>query len=147
MSAYSALGNLLFRSPFAPDYELSKHLMAVAVFMFLPYCQIAGANVNVDIFTERLDPRAKAVMSVVAAVLAASFALLLLRQMTLGFDGYLRYPEVTPVLGLPLWTAFPPILISLGLLLAAALMTLADAFGGLRGKSGRFSLEETDADA
>lgn len=126
MSAYSATMNIFFNAPFSPDYELSKHMMAIAIFAFLPYCQLEGANVTVDIFTEGLSPAAKAAMSLFSAILAVLFSVLLLRQMSLGFDGYLRYPEVTPVLRLPLWTAFPPILVSLVLLLAAALITLND---------------------
>ena len=30
--------------PFAADYELVKHVIAVAIFMFLPYCQIIGVQ-------------------------------------------------------------------------------------------------------
>ena len=67
-----------------------------------------------------MSDRAKAAMAFLSSLLAVAFALLLLRQMWLGWLGYMRYPEVTPVLGLPLWTAFPPILVSLALLLAAA---------------------------
>ena len=55
--------------------------------------------------------------------------------MSLGWLGYMRYREVTPVLGLPLWTAFPPILVSIALLLAAALVTAADAWRMTRGRA------------
>jgi len=134
MTAASAVSNLLFGRPFAADYELVQHFVAIVVFTFLPYCQLAGANVTVDIFTERAGEKAKIVMSLVASLLAAGFAVLLLRQMSLGFESYLRFVEVTPVLGLPLWTAFPPILFSLALLLVAALLTFAD---GLRRLTGR----------
>ena len=134
MTAASALSNLFLGRPFAADHELTKHLVAVVVFTFLPYCQIAGANVSVDIFTERAGARAKALMAAAASVVALAFALLLLRQMSLGLESYLRFVERTPVLGLPLWTAFPPILLSLGLLLLAALVTLIDALRVLAGR-------------
>ena len=48
--------------------------------------------------------------------------------------GYMRYPEVTPVLQLPLWTAFPPILVSLALLLLAARHHAVDGWRGMRGR-------------
>ena len=45
----------------------------------------------------------------------------------------MRYREVTPVLHLPLWTAFPPILLSLALLLVAASITALDGWRVMRG--------------
>ena len=41
-----------------------------------------------------------------------------------GLQSYLKYREVMPVLNLPLWTAFPPILLSLALLALAVYATL-----------------------
>lgn len=134
MTAGSALSNLLLDRPLAAEHELIKHVVAVVIFTFLPYCQLVGANVTVDIFTERMGETAKTVMAMVASLLAAAFALLLLRQMSQGLQGYLRFVEVTPVLGLPLWTAFPPILFSLALLLVAALLTFADGVRRLTGR-------------
>ncbi|WP_108501634.1 TRAP transporter small permease [Paracoccus indicus] len=124
MTAGSAVSNLLTGRPFAADYELVKHIIAIAIFMFLPYCQITGANVSVDIFTERMGARKKAAMAVLSSLLALAFAVLMLFQMYGGLQSYLKYREVTPVLKLPLWTAFPPILMSLALLALAACATL-----------------------
>ena len=134
MTAASAVSNLVLQAPFAADFELVKHLTAVAVFMFLPYCQLCGANITVDIFTGHASEAGKAAMTLLSALLAIAFALLLLRQMSLGLQSYLRYPEVTPVLHLPLWTAFPPILLSLLLLLLAATITAANAIAATRGR-------------
>lgn len=124
MTAASALSNLLFGRPFAADHELVKHIIAVAIFMFLPYCQMTGSNVTVDVFTEGMSARGKNIMAAFSSLFAIAFSILLLVQMSSGFRSYLRYPEVTPVLKLPLWTAFPPILVSLALLLCAAIVTL-----------------------
>lgn len=135
MTAASAVSNLLFEKPFSPDYELVKHFVGVAIFMFLPYCQLSGANVTVDIFTENMSRRSKAAMAAFSSLFAIAFSLLLLRQMSLGFMSYLRYPEVTPVLQLPLWTAFPPMLASLALLCVAAVLTALDGWRGMRGLS------------
>ncbi len=135
ITAASALSNLLFNVPFSGEYELAKHFVGIAIFTFLPYCQLAGANVTVDIFTEGFGPRAKAAMLLLSSLLAVAFAILLLRQMSLGFGDYIRYPEETAALHLPLWTAFPPILLSLALLLIASLLTARDAWRGLRGSA------------
>ena len=136
MSALSAVSNLVLHRPFPADYELVKHLTAVIIFMFLPYCQLSGANVTVDIFTEGMSGRAKAAMAFVSSLLAVAFAALLLRQMWLGWASYMQFVETTPVLRLPLWTAFPPILVSLALLLAAAVVTTVDGWRMARGRPG-----------
>jgi hypothetical protein len=52
--------------------------------------------------------------------------------MSLGFGDYIRYPEETAALHIKLWTAFPPILVSLALLLIASLLTALDAWRTLR---------------
>ncbi|MEX6505230.1 TRAP transporter small permease [Jiella sp. M17.18] len=134
MTAFSAISNILFAAPFSADYELVKHFVAIAIFMFLPYCQLAGANVSVDIFTEGMSEAAKAAMALFSALFAIAFAALLIRQMSLGWVSYMRYPEVTPVLKLPLWTAFPPILVSLALLFLAAILTAYDSVRVMRGR-------------
>jgi TRAP-type C4-dicarboxylate transport system permease small subunit len=132
ITAASAISNLAVGRPFTGEYELAKHFVGIAIFTFLPYCQLTGANVTVDIFTEGMGERAKAMMALVSSIFAGLFALVLLRQMSLGFADYWRYGEVTPTLHLPLWTAFPPILVSLALLLAASLITGHDAWRGMR---------------
>ncbi|MEW9807912.1 TRAP transporter small permease [Mesorhizobium marinum] len=132
MAAASAVSNLATGRPFAADYELVKHVTAIAVFMFLPYCQITGSNVTVDIFTEGMGKRGKHLMSAFSSLFAIAFSLLLLVQMSSGFRSYIRYSEVTPVLKLPLWTAFPPILASLALLLLASIVTLSQDWRAMR---------------
>lgn len=133
LTAASAVSNVLFSKPFSADYELVKHFTAIIIFMFLPYCQLVGANVTVDIFTEGMSEAKKAAMSAFSSFFAIAFSLLLLRQMWFGFFSYMKYPEVTPVLQLPLWTAFPPILVSLLFLLIAAAITLLDGWRIMRG--------------
>jgi TRAP-type C4-dicarboxylate transport system permease small subunit len=130
MTAASTFSNLLFDKPFQGDYEMMKHFVAVAIFCFLPYCQLTGANVTVDIFTEGMSERAKSAMLAFSSLFAIVLALVLLRQMSLGLIGYIEYPETTAALHIPLWTAFPPALVSLFLLLVAALITLAEGFRG-----------------
>jgi TRAP-type C4-dicarboxylate transport system permease small subunit len=136
MTAGSAVSNLLFQKPFPADYELVKHVIAVVIFMFLPYCQVSGANVTVDVFTEGMSEGKKAAMAFASSLLALAFAVLLMRQMWLGWFSYMRFPEMTPVLRLPLWTAFPPILVSIALLAAAAAVTAADAWRRATGRPG-----------
>ena len=63
-------------------------------------------------------------MHLFASFIAGVLALLLLWRMWLGMWDYIDYPEYTQVLAIPIWTAYPPILVSLFLLLVAAIITL-----------------------
>jgi TRAP-type C4-dicarboxylate transport system permease small subunit len=132
MTGCSAISNLLFNRPFPGDFEIVKHGVAIAAFAFLPYCQLSHANVTVDIFTERMGERAKAAMILLASVIAAILAVVLLRQMWFGMLDYIKYGEAMVSVPLKLWTAFPPALVSLALLLVAALITAGEALQKMR---------------
>jgi TRAP-type C4-dicarboxylate transport system permease small subunit len=126
MTAYSASANFFFRRPFAGDFEITQYGMAIAAFCFLPLAQLARANVMVDIFTMRAGPRAIMAMELLGSVIAFVFAAVLLWRMSLGMLDYYRQSEYTAILGIPLWSAYPPILISLFLLLIASVITAAE---------------------
>jgi len=63
--------------PIKGDVELTEIGTAIAIFSFLPYCQMVKGNVLVDFFTNKAHPRVKAVMDVLAngifTVIAATF--------------------------------------------------------------------------
>jgi TRAP-type C4-dicarboxylate transport system permease small subunit len=132
MTGTSAILNLLFNKPFPGDFEIVKHGVAIAAFAFLPYCQLSLANVTVDIFTERMSERSKAMMVLLASLIAAVTAVVLFRQMWLGMLDYIQYGEAMVSVPIKLWTAFPPALVSLVLLFVAALITAAEAWTGMR---------------
>ena len=48
-----------FGRPILGDSELVELLCGIAVFAFLPYCQLRGANVIVDFFTQPLSARSR----------------------------------------------------------------------------------------
>jgi TRAP-type C4-dicarboxylate transport system permease small subunit len=132
MTAASAVSNLLFRKPFPGDFEIVKHGIAIAAFAFLPYCQLTQSNVTVDVFTDRMSDRAKAVMVLVASLIAAATAIVLFRQMWFGMLDYIRYGEAMVSVPIKLWTAFPPALVSLALLLVAAAITAGESWLKIR---------------
>ncbi len=132
LTAYSAAAGFFFAKPLAGDFEIVQFGVAVAVFCFLPLTQLARANVIVDIFTVRAPPKAKRALDVLGALIAAAFAVLLLWRMSEGMADYYRHREITQIIGIPLWTAFPPMLLSLFLLLIAALLSAAEIVGLIR---------------
>lgn len=127
INVWSVAAGALFGTPFPGDFELVEMGTAIAVFAFLPYGQLRGANVTADIFTMRAPPRAVAVFRSTAALAAVACSLVLLWRMTAGLGDHLRYRETTTILEIPHWIAFVPILASLALLALAATVTLAEA--------------------
>lgn len=135
VNTWSIVSGALFNRPFSGDFELTQMGAAIAAFCFLPYCQLTGSNVSADIFTVNAGPRAVALMSLLSAIIAVIFATLLLWRMGAGLQDYREYEEFTGILEIPIWWAFVPVLISLALLLLAALVTLRDAISTMNRKT------------
>jgi TRAP-type C4-dicarboxylate transport system permease small subunit len=136
MNTWSIISLAVLGFPVPGDFEMVQMGVAVAAFSFLPYCQLKGANVTADIFTAAASKATVAVFKLLAAVVAAFFSIILLWKMSDGMVSYMRYNEVTTILNIPVWTAFPPILVSLALLVLAAAVTLHESVSEMRtGKS------------
>ena len=127
MTAYSSGAGWLIGKPLPGDVELVEMLTAVSVFMFLPYCQISGANVTADLFTAGASKRTVAVLELLGAVVALAFSVLLLWRMYEGLLDYQQYVETTTILKIPIWSAYLPALASLALLAVAAVASVRSA--------------------
>ncbi|WP_243612968.1 TRAP transporter small permease [Shimia aestuarii] len=109
--------------PVPGDYELVANGCALAVFSFLPYCQLKRGHVTVDILTDHFPARARALMGLLGDVLITLAALVILRQLWFGFAekfpygsdalrealsmGYKPfYPETTYELEIPVWIPY-----------------------------------------
>ena len=106
------------------DFELTQIGVAVAVFCFLPYCQLHKHNVTADIFTFWANNKTILLLRISGAVVALLFSILLLWRMTDGMLDQKKYDYTTAILQFPIWMAFIPILISLCLLAMASFMTI-----------------------
>jgi TRAP-type C4-dicarboxylate transport system permease small subunit len=105
MNSWSVISLAVLGFPVPGDFELVKMGVAIAAFSFLPYCQLKGANVTADIFTAGASRVTIAVFTLIAAIVAAFFSVILLWKMTNGMVSYIRYPEVTTILNIPQWVA------------------------------------------
>jgi len=119
----SAIGSAVLQ-PIPGDLELTEMGVAIAVFAFLPYCQMTAANVSADIFTSRASPKMVAAWRAVADVVALLFSTILLWRMSLGMLDQYVYGYTTSILRLPHWFAYVPILLSLLLLASSSLVSL-----------------------
>jgi TRAP-type C4-dicarboxylate transport system permease small subunit len=126
MSTWSALSAFAFSKPLQGDFELVEMFVAVAVFMFLPYCQLTDANVTADIFTARASTRTVIRLRLLAAFIALAFGVLLLWRMYDGLLDYRQYVETTAILRIPIWYAYVPVLVSIALLLLACGLSIRD---------------------
>lgn len=133
INVVSVIGGVVWK-PFPGDFEMTEIGVAVAAFAFLPYCQMVGANVTADIFTSRAPGRLVAFFGVLASLVALFFSLLLLWRMYLGMLDQKAYNYITAILQFPHWVAYIPILISLGLLAIAAMMTLLENIKKIRNR-------------
>lgn len=109
---------------FAGDFELTELLAAVAIMAFLPYAQLTGAHVAAEIFTQGAGPGYRRAAAVAAGVTGAAVALVLGWRMAAGLADMRSFGTQTAILGLPIWWAYAPGLVSM-LLWAAAGVTAA----------------------
>ncbi len=131
MNTWSIIGNQ-FGKPFPGDFEMTEIGIAVAVFAFLPYCQLTSANVTADIFTSKASSFTVAFLSMVASLVALGFSLLLMWRMYAGMLDQKNYDYETAVLQFPNWIAWIPVLFSLALLVVCCLATLIESWRDMR---------------
>jgi TRAP-type C4-dicarboxylate transport system permease small subunit len=127
----SVLRRWLFASPIPGDFELAQIGTAVAVFAFLPYCQIVRGNIVVDAFTARLPPRLRGRLDAMWDMIfagAMAFVAICLARGTL--DTFASQ-EVSMVLRIPVWPG-----VAFGALSCAflAIVSLATACALLRNR-------------
>ena len=76
-----------FGKPVLGDSEIVELLGGIAVFAFLPYCHLRGANVLVDFFTRPLPPRVNAWLDAVMNLAFAAVAVILTWRLVVGGIG------------------------------------------------------------
>lgn len=109
--------------PVPGDYEMVANGCAIAVFFFLPYCQLKRGHVTVDILVNLFPPRVQAVFGLIGDMVITAASILILRQLWLGFGekfpygsdalrdslamGYKPFfPETTYELEVPVWILY-----------------------------------------
>lgn len=132
MSIGSIVGRSVFSSPLVGDYELVQSLCAVAVSMALPYTQWVRANVIVDFFTAKANPRVNATLDMGASLLLAAFAAIFTWRMWVRLWELKEAQDVSMLLNLPTWLVYIPMVASFALLVLVSLYSLEDHLRKLR---------------
>ena len=120
----SVLGRWIQSAPVPGDIELVQLGTAAALALFLPWCQLHGSHLIVDIFTARTTTLAQRRLDRAAQLLAAGVLGLLAIRAAAGIADLRAAGETSMVLGLPLWLAYAAMVPSLAL---AALIALLGA--------------------
>ena len=84
MTTTSVAGRALFKAPIQGDVELTQLGVALAISLCLPWCQLRGANIIVDFFTQRATKLTQRRLDAIGALLIAAMYLLLAWRTTVG---------------------------------------------------------------
>ena len=122
VTVVSVIGRYFFRMPVPGDIEIVGLLMAAAIALFFPQCQLHRGNVIVDVFTEAAPPAVRRWLDVLASLLVALVAAVLAWRLCIGAIELRAADDETMVLRLPTWIGFIVVVPSFALLAVAGLV-------------------------
>lgn len=125
MTVASIVLRALTTRPIQGDVELTQFGIALAISLAVPWCQLRGANIIVDFFTQGLPVAAiRRLDGLGALAIAAMFALLAWRTGVGAFAVH-EAGETSMIRSLPMWWVYASL--APGLALAAAIAALQGA--------------------
>jgi TRAP-type C4-dicarboxylate transport system permease small subunit len=133
--ALMTVTSILMRSfgvrPIQGDVELTQFGIAICITLCLPWCQLQGANIIVDFFTQRLADHRNRRLDALGQVLLAVMCTLLSWRAGAGALAVQGAGETTMILGRPMWWVYAALAPGLAL---TALVSLYQAICNLRGQ-------------
>ena len=112
VNVISVTGRIIFGEPLVGDFELIEIACAVAIFLFLPLCQLKNGNIVVEAFTLRLSYGKKIILDLIGDLIFAIVALFFSVRMVYGLQDMVKYREETMLLEIPVWIPFVPAVFS-----------------------------------
>ena len=105
ITCISIIGSVTYK-PLPGEIELVEALCGIAVFAFMPFCQLHRGHVSVDLLIGALGNRATLYAQLVGdIVIAVLFAIVTWRHWVGTLDK-MRNGETTTILELPVWWGF-----------------------------------------
>lgn len=120
LTAASIVGAVTIR-PLPGEIELVEALCGLAVFAFLPFCQLKRGHVGVDILISAFGPKAMNWTQLIGDFVIAFLMALVTWRHAIGTLDKFENGETTPLLLLPVWWGF---VIALVILVANLLVSL-----------------------
>lgn len=157
MTVVSIIGRMFTDYGLGPvpgDYELVANGCALAVFGFLPFCQLYRGHVTVDILTVQFPKQVQAIIGFLGDVLITIASIVILKQLWHGFgekfpfgsDGMREalgmgykpfFPETTYELEIPVWIPYGFALVGATMFVIVSLYTVWRSFNWmLQGEEG-----------
>lgn len=112
VNVISIISRIIFGESLVGDFELIEIACAVAIFMFLPLCQLKNGNIVVEAFTLRLSNSKKIILDLIGDLIFAIVALFFSIRMVFGLQDMVKYREETMLLEIPVWIPFVPAVFS-----------------------------------
>ena len=119
MTVASVAGRAFFSKPVLGDIELVQLGTAVCIALFLPYTQLRGGNIIVDLFTQRSRERTRARLDGFGTLLYALVMALIAWRLGAGAAAAHASQEASMLMGFPIWIAYAAMVP--GVALAAAI--------------------------
>ena len=118
----SISGRALLGRALQGDVEITQFGIALCISLCLPWCQLRGANILVDFFTQHLPEARIRLLDGFGALLVALMCALLAWRTGVGAWAVRQAQETTMILELPMWWAYASL--APGLALAALIAAL-----------------------
>lgn len=106
LTIVSVLGRWLAGAPVLGDIELMQVACAIAVALFLPWCQVRGGHIIVDFFTAGATRATRRRLDALGSVLVGTVMLLLAWRAAIGVADMAQAGETTMLLGFPSWLTY-----------------------------------------
>jgi TRAP-type C4-dicarboxylate transport system permease small subunit len=94
---------LKFFGPINGDYELVEAGTAVAIFMFLPWCQLSRGHASVELFTSLLPAKPNRFLALLWEIVFSLVIILITWRIYEGMISKLRNGETSFLLQMPIW--------------------------------------------
>lgn len=136
LTSLSVFGRSVFLQPVPGDFEIVAIGTGIAVFAFLPWCQMVRGNVMVDFFMSAAPVRARILGDIVGGILYLGIAILLTWRMIFGGIDMYQYNELSMTINFPRWTTFPISIAMLAFLTVVVVYTIGRSIAEFR--AGRY---------
>ncbi len=106
MTTVSVAGRALFNQPISGDIEITQMGIALAISLCLPWCQLRGANIIVDFFTQNIAPSTRRWLDALGCICLVVMYVLLAWRTGAGALAVREAGETSMIISLPMWWAY-----------------------------------------
>jgi TRAP-type C4-dicarboxylate transport system permease small subunit len=120
----------VFNVPMAGAEELTKYFLICLTFIAASYVSAEGGQIRMEEFQVLLPPRSRWILQLIIETCAVGFFAVLFAASLVTVSRNMN--SVTPVIEMPFWLFFAPLVVGSFLLLVEALLLLAHTWRGRR---------------